>query len=78
MNKGMMNGEFMGWGGMMGGPLMMLLVLVFLTAAAVIIVRMLIGKSRSNSDAIAILKSRFAAGEISEEEFKKRRSVLRG
>ncbi|MDO8593711.1 MAG: SHOCT domain-containing protein [bacterium] len=64
-----------GWGtgstfGWFGGGIMMIVFWVLLIALVVWVVREFSGKnSRSNSNALYILKERYAKGEISKEEF---------
>ena len=62
------------------GPLMMLLFWGGLAAVIVFAVRASTSGSRRNSgeetDARAILEARFAKGEISEDEFERRKSAL--
>jgi putative membrane protein len=75
-----------GWYGWFFGPLMMILFLAIAVAIVVLIVRWLGGSSSQGSpaptaaptrkDAIDILKSRFARGEIEKEEFEEKRRIL--
>lgn len=71
----------MGWGagfGLLGG-LMMLVFWGVIIALIVIAVRWLSGDGQGggkSSEAMDILKSRFARGELDEEEFRKRKAVL--
>lgn len=71
----------MGWGGGFGmlGGFMMLVFWGIIIALIVIAVRWFTdnnpGRSKS-SDAMDILRSRFAKGEIDEEEFRKRKAAL--
>ncbi|MDA5095779.1 SHOCT domain-containing protein [Aliiroseovarius sp. KMU-50] len=71
----------MGWGGGFGmlGGLMMLVFWGVIIALIVIAVRWFAdnssGRSKS-SDAMDTLKSRFAKGEIDEDEFRKRKAAL--
>ena len=83
----MMNGEMMGngfmagWGGMLFGPLVMVLFLGLLIAGCVMLVRWMGGGSPADMAAdtpLAILKKRFAAGEIDRGEFEERRDSLLG
>ena len=75
----MMNGGSMMWeNGMWFGPLMMIIVLGLIVAAVVIIVKMFSGGSKARDNSLAILKERFASGDINEEEYEMKRKVLRG
>lgn len=68
-------GNMMGW---FGGGIMMIAFWVLLVVFIVWIVREISGKnSRSNSNALDILKERYAKGEISKEEFEsKKKDIL--
>ncbi len=80
---GHMWGEGM-WGGMILGPLLMILFITLLVAVIVIVVRWLTGSSlggnlpasQAKSNALEILKERFARGEIDRDEFDDRRPAL--
>ncbi len=74
-----------GWHNGFLGPLMMILLLILAIVAIVFIVKWISGashgeiRSHSGSDrnaAIEILKTRFARGEIDQEEFEEKRRVL--
>ncbi len=73
-----------GWHGWFLGPLMMILFLAIAVAVVVLIVRWLGGTGHSSaatpapkqSSAVAILKDRFARGEIDKEEFENKRRIL--
>ena len=72
-----------GWGAWLGGSLMMVVFWGLVAWVVVTLVRRTGTGSRSfdtagRVDAMAILERRFAAGEIDEEEFRRRRDVLRG
>jgi putative membrane protein len=76
--------DYMMWGsgyGMVGG-LMMLLFWGVVIVLVVLAVRWFAdnrsGENRGKRDAIDILRERFAAGEIDEEEFENRKKVLEG
>ena len=62
-----------GWLGMVAGSLVMLGLIVLAARA----VQRSSTHSTPNPTALEILAARYASGEISEEEFDKRRSVLR-
>ncbi|WP_245596921.1 MULTISPECIES: SHOCT domain-containing protein [Leisingera] len=70
------------WSGGFGmlGALMMLLFWGGLIALVVVGVRWLTDKGQASpdasSDALQVLRSRFASGEIDEEEFKRRKAAL--
>lgn len=83
---------FDGWGGHGFGFLFMLLGLIVLIALVVGIIQLLTGSGRHSSiqkrnletdrqarrsEALHILEKRFAHGEIDEEEFLKRRRILK-
>ncbi len=80
---GHMWGEGM-WGGMIFGPLLMIFFIALLVGVIVIVVRWLAGSSlggylpppRAESNALDILKERFARGEIDKDEFDERRRAL--
>ena len=67
------------------GPLFLLLVVALIVIGAVLITRTVVNRAPSGSapgpapghGPLAILEERFARGEIDEEEFQKRRDVLR-
>ena len=70
-----------GWGQMMFGGLMMLVFWGAIIALIVLAVRWLSdnrGPVAGRRDALEILRERFAAGEIDEEEFKRRKRALEG
>ena len=72
-------GYGMGYGGWFFGPLMMILFFGLIIAAVVGAIRLLGGGERSPRNSAAnILAERFAAGEIDEAEFIKRRKALKG
>jgi len=72
------------WGGGIFGPLLMIFYIALLVGVIVIVVRWLSGTSlgghlppsRAESNALDILKERFARGEIDKDEFDERRRVL--
>lgn len=72
------------WGGGIFGPLLMIFYLALLVGVIVIVVRWLSGTSLGGvlpsppaaSDALDILKERFARGEIDKDEFDERRRTL--
>ena len=72
-------GNMMGW---FGGGIMMLVFWVLLIAFIVWIVREVIGKNThshsgsSGSDALEILKERYAKGEIDKQEFEQKKKDL--
>jgi putative membrane protein len=72
----------MGGAGWFYGPIMMLLFFGLLVAAVVLIVRLLGGAplgqgwSRTEDRSQAILRERFAKGEITQEEFEKAKKAL--
>ena len=72
-----------GWGAWLGGSLMMV---VFWGLVAWVVVTLVRHSNATNreptsdagpGDAMAVLERRFAAGEIDEDEFRRRRDVLR-
>ena len=68
---------WMGWGGGLG--IVGMLLLVGLTvAAAVALTRALLPGSRAprDDDALSVLRARFARGEIDEDEYRARRTML--
>lgn len=75
------HGEMMGWGGWFFGPIMMVTFFALLVGAVVLIVRILdTGARGTGADqgdrARAILRERFAKGEISKEEYEAAAKVL--
>jgi putative membrane protein len=73
----------MGWGGWFYGPVMMLLFFALLVGAVVLVVRLLGSDTLRNGAqqedrAHAILRERFAKGEITKEEFDTSRKALDG
>ncbi|MEK7635468.1 MAG: SHOCT domain-containing protein [Patescibacteria group bacterium] len=69
-------GSMMGW---FGGGIMMLFFWILLIVFIVWIVREISGKnshSRSGSDALEILKERYAKGEIDKKEFEDKKKDL--
>ncbi len=81
MNGGFMNGGegFMGWGGMFFGPLVMIGFLVLIVWAVIALVKQAGGggsSRRDSGDALAILKERFAAGDIDKKEYEEKRALL--
>lgn len=66
------------------GPLFVLLVFGLLVVGAVLVTRTIVNSRGATPSAPAasgplrILEERFARGEIDEEEFKRRRDILRG
>lgn len=71
-------GNMMGW---FGGGLMMLVLWVLLIAFVVWIAHEVSGKnsrSRSDSNALEILKERYAKGEIDKKEFEEKKKDLVG
>ena len=77
------------WGGGMGagaifGPLLMIFYIALLVAVVIVVVRWLAGSSlggflpppRTSSNALEILKERFARGEIDKKEYDERRKTL--
>jgi len=72
-----------GWQGWFLGPMMMLFWLVFLVGAVILIARWLGASGRieprggkTGSDALDILRARFAKGEIDKAEYEERRTLL--
>ena len=70
-----------GWGGWFMGPVMMLVFLVLLAGAVALILRLIGGDRARREDgaadrSLAILRERFARGEIDAEEFEARRRAL--
>jgi putative membrane protein len=73
----------MGWGGWFYGPIMMLLFFALLVGAVVLVVRLLGAdphrrEEKQDDRAHAILRERFAKGEITKDEFEASRKVLDG
>jgi putative membrane protein len=71
----------MGWGGWFMGPVMMLLFVAFLVGALLLVVRVLgwhpgSGAGPSEDRALAVLRERFARGEIDQTEFEARKKAL--
>ncbi|MEE9315121.1 MAG: SHOCT domain-containing protein [Rhizobiaceae bacterium] len=77
MNSGMMNGEMMWGNGMWLGPLIMIAVIALVLALAVMMVKWMSGSSKGDNS-LALLKERFAAGDIDKQEFEEKRTILRG
>lgn len=79
-------GNHMGWGagsvmGWFGGGIMMLVFWVLLIVFIVWMVREISGKnspSHSGSNALEILKERYAKGEIDKEEFESKKKDISG
>jgi len=71
-----------GWGGMIFGPIFMLAVLGLFVFLIVLLVRWLsgdnTGRAGSGDSALALLKERFARGEIDKDEFMDRKNQLQG
>ncbi len=72
-----------GWHGWFLGPLMMVFWLALLVGAVILIQRWLGAsgrieprRTRAGSDALDILRARFAKGEIDKAEFEERRALL--
>ena len=67
----------MGWGGGLG-VLWMLLLVGLTVAAAVALARALLPRSGAprGDDALSVLRTRFARGEIDEDEYRARRATL--
>ena len=74
----MMGGGMMGMGGMMMWPMLLgtLLLGLLFVGALVLGIRLLRSGTRQEKDASRILAERFARGEIDQEEYQERRSVL--
>ena len=75
--------DYGGWGGNMmgwfGGGLMMIVFWILLIVFIVWIVREISGRNshhRSGSDALEILKERYAKGEIDKKEFEEKKKDL--
>ena len=71
----------MGWGGWFLGPVMMILALAVVVGVILLLVRLFRGTSSTNPDqtsdrSVAILRERFAKGEIDADEFEARRKLL--
>ena len=72
-------GYGMGYGGWFFGPLMMILFFGLIIAAVIGALRLFGGgESAARNSATTILAERFAAGEIDEAEYLKRRKALKG
>jgi len=67
----------MGAGGWLWGSLIMVLFWGGIILLAVFVIRSLTG-SRSNDQAMDVLRRRFASGDITQDEFEKRRKALQG
>ncbi|VAW16516.1 hypothetical protein MNBD_ALPHA09-241 [hydrothermal vent metagenome] len=69
-----------GWWGMYLGPFTMLVALVISVALIVLLIRWMVGKSATNAEvrdnSLALLKERFAKGEIDAAEFEDRKKRL--
>ena len=69
-----------GWGWMIGGWIMMLLFLGLLIAGIVVLVRALTGRSMfaqpSYDSALEVLRRRYAAGEITKDQFEEMKRTL--
>ena len=72
-----------GWYGMFLGPLMMIMFIAIVVVVVVLLFRWLGGpahdrglRTTSEKDPFAILKERFARGEIDKDEYEERRRVL--
>ena len=69
-----------GWGWMVGGWIMMLLFLGLLIAGIVVLVRALTGRSMfaqpSYDSALEVLRRRYAAGEITKDQFEEMKRTL--
>lgn len=82
MMYGLFN-NYEGWGtgnimGRLGGGIMMIVFLVlFIIFIAWIIREIKDGNSRLNSNALVILKRRYASGEISKKEFESKKKDLK-
>jgi len=76
MNSGMMNGDFM-WSGMWFGPFIMIGLLALVIALAVMMVKWMSDSSRPD-ESLALLKERFATGDIDKSDFEEQRAILRG
>jgi putative membrane protein len=73
----------MGWGDWLSGPVVMLLFFALLAGAVVLVVRFLGSDApkpgaKQEDRSHAILRERFAKGEITKEEFEASRTVLDG
>lgn len=71
----------MGWGyGMMGGWFGMLIQLILIAIIVYAVVRLLghnhAGNRRSYDNSLDILNERFARGEISEEEYERKKAMI--
>lgn len=72
----------MGWGGWFYGPFMIVLFIALLAGAVIVVARLLgaaglqAGPQKTADNAHAILRTRFAKGEISKDEFEASRKVL--
>jgi putative membrane protein len=72
----MMWGYYDGWNWLWMAP-MMILFWGGIILLAVFVIRSLTG-SRSNDQAMDVLRRRFASGDITQDEFEKRRKALQG
>ncbi|WCK52978.1 SHOCT domain-containing protein [Aneurinibacillus sp. Ricciae_BoGa-3] len=82
MNNGMMNGSSMMGGSMMIGMGLMMLLGILLLIIVVgltiyFVVRFLIRKNKVEDHPLMILNERYVKGEISEEEYKEKRKLLK-
>ncbi len=78
MGNGMMQGEgLMGMEGMFFGPWSMLAYGALVILALVVLVRLFSRRGTSDGGSLDILKQRFAAGEISADEFKSMKREIR-
>lgn len=69
----------MGWGGWFMGPVMMVFFIAILVGAVVLVARALgwhSGTGASQDRSLAILRERFARGEIDQAEYEARRKAL--
>lgn len=70
-----------GWGWMLGGWLAMLVFWSLVIAGIVILVRTIghrgtVGQPNADDEALAILRRRYAAGEITKEQFEEMKQTL--
>jgi putative membrane protein len=74
-----------GWWGWWPGIVMMVVSALVLAAVVLLVVRVVLGPAierteppdRPDDGALAVLRERYARGDITEEEFRERRAVLR-